>query len=156
MFPDSFLFVGNYNDVTRIPVYDSIISTLLIYRLLKLFSIFSEKTTNVLLHNAIWFYNETEEGWHKSGSDVGDFQGLRQLCFNSQERPSMLPNFSQLNQVTIFHLFFLSEISLFFIGNSSKLCVFSFQLTKAELPEEANNVLREQFLENCCSRICLV
>ncbi len=53
----------------------------LIYRLLKLFSIFSEKSNIHLLRNAICFYNETEGECHKSGGDVEDAQRLRQLCF---------------------------------------------------------------------------
>jgi hypothetical protein len=52
-----------------------------IYRLLKLFSIFSEKSNILLLRNVTCYYNEAEGRWHKSGGDVGDVQGLRQLCF---------------------------------------------------------------------------
>jgi hypothetical protein len=89
-------------------------------------------------------------GWHKFGGDVGDVQGLRHQCFqhNSQERPCTFLNELWPTKPS-------KHFSLIFIGNSSVLCVFCFQVTKAELPEEANNAFREQFLENCASRICL-
>jgi hypothetical protein len=78
----------------------------LIYRLLKLFSIFSEKTTILLLLNAICFHNETEGRWHKSGGHVGDAQRLRQLCFQ-QSGKALTIFFCQLSQINlVFYIFF--------------------------------------------------
>jgi hypothetical protein len=64
----------------------------LIYRLLKLFSIFSEKTTILLLRNAISFYNETEGDATNLVAMWVTFRDFDNFVFNSQERPSMLPN----------------------------------------------------------------